>query len=157
MAASARPTARALAGRAAGSLASSLATNSSSGVGTSGTIAESLGGVSRRCRLSTSDTSLPRNGGLPAIIAPLGVGNKAATRDIGLLLLASVIVAALGWNNVIVWWEGIVMVAMLAGYLGLAYTMARRDAASAQLYAEELEEFESGPQKKPLIIASVIG
>ena len=95
--------------------------------------------------------------GLPAIIAPLGVGNKAATRDIGLLFLASVIVAALGWNNVIVWWEGIAMVAMLAGYLGLAYTMARRDAASAQLYAEELEEFESGPQKKPLIIASVIG
>lgn len=95
--------------------------------------------------------------GLPAIIAPLGAGNRAAARDIGLLFLVSVIVAALGLNNVISWWEGFAMVAMLAGYLGLAYTMARRDAAAAQLYAEELEEFESGPQKKSLIVASVVG
>jgi len=95
--------------------------------------------------------------GLPAMIAPHGTGSKSAARDLGLLFAASLIFAALAWNNVIAFWEGAAMVAMLVGYLGLAYSLARRDASAARLYAEELEEFEVGPQKKPFIALSIIG
>ena len=95
--------------------------------------------------------------GLPAIIAPLGTGGKAAGRDLALLFAAGVLVTILGWNQIIGWWEGAIMVALLVAYLGAAYHFARRDAAAARLYAEELEEFEAGPQKKLLIGASIIG
>ena len=51
--------------------------------------------------------------GLPAIIAPLGTSGKSAGRDLALVFGASVLVAILSWNQVIGWWEGLVMVILL--------------------------------------------
>lgn len=95
--------------------------------------------------------------GLPAIIAPLGTSGKSAGRDLALVFGASLLIAILSWNNVIGWWEGLVMVILLILFLGSAYFLARRDAATAKLYEEELEEFEGGPQKKAFIAAAIIG
>jgi cation:H+ antiporter len=95
--------------------------------------------------------------GLPAIIAPLGTSGKSAGRDLALIFAASVLVAILGWNQVIGWWEGLAMVILLVAYLGWAYHAARRDAAEARLYAEELEEFDAGPERKLLIAGWIIG
>jgi cation:H+ antiporter len=95
--------------------------------------------------------------GLPAIIAPLGTSGTSAGRDLALIFAASVLFTILSWNQVISWREGLVMVILLVAYLGWAYYAARRDAAEARLYAEELEEFESGPQKTMLIVGLVVG
>ena len=59
--------------------------------------------------------------GLPAIIAPLGTSGKSAARDLALIFGASVLVAVLGWNQVIGWWEGLAMVVLLVAYLGWAF------------------------------------
>ena len=95
--------------------------------------------------------------GLPAIIAPLGTSGKSARRDLALVFAASVLVTILSWNQVISWREGLVMVILLLAYLSWAYFAARRDAAEARLYAKELEEFESDPQKAMLIVGLVVG
>ena len=95
--------------------------------------------------------------GLPAIIAPLGTSGKSAGRDLALIFAASILVTILSWNQVISWWEGLSMVILLVAYLGWAYYAARRDVAKARLYAEELEEFESNPQKTMLIVGLVVG
>ena len=95
--------------------------------------------------------------GLPAIIAPLGTSGKSARRDLALIFAASVLVTILSWNQVISWREGLIMVVLLLAYLSWAYFAARRDAAEARLYAEELEEFESDPQKAMLIVGLVVG
>ncbi len=95
--------------------------------------------------------------GLPAIIAPLGTGNRAATRDLSMLFGFSLIFALLCLNGVISHWEAIVLLLLLGVFLYLSYRAAKRDADAARIYAEELEEFEAGPQKKPLIGVFIVG
>jgi cation:H+ antiporter len=95
--------------------------------------------------------------GLPAVIAPIGAGAGSARRDLALLFAVSVAATALCWNGTIAAWEGAVMLAALLLYLLASYRLARRDAAAAKIYAEELEEFESGPQRLRWVIFFVAG
>lgn len=96
--------------------------------------------------------------GLPAVIAPIGTGNRSAVRDLAILFAMSILVLLLSLNGWIGPLEGIALVALLVAYLSFAYYIARRDSAAAKVYAEELEEFEEGPQRKtPWLIAFVVG
>jgi len=95
--------------------------------------------------------------GLPAVIAPIGTGNRSALRDLAMLFAVSLIATALSWNGVISAWEGAVLVALLGLFLFTSYRAAQRDADAAKLYAEELEEFEGGPQRKVWIAAFIAG
>ncbi|MEZ5667684.1 MAG: calcium/sodium antiporter [Alphaproteobacteria bacterium] len=67
--------------------------------------------------------------GLGAVIRPVPAQAASLLRDGGMVLLASVVVAAVGWSGVFRWWQGGLMVAALTLYLIVSYRHDMRDAA----------------------------
>lgn len=83
--------------------------------------------------------------GVSALICPLTCTTGAARRDAGVMAGASALLVGLGLYGRIVWWQGIVMVTILASYLGVTCIHDHRDRKSRKLHEQEAEELEVTP------------
>lgn len=96
--------------------------------------------------------------GVGALIWPLTCTVGAARRDAGMMVLSALALVGLGMHGVIVWWHGIIMVAILLLYLGWTYINDKKDQASRESDEEEPEELENAPTSLPVILTfTVIG
>jgi cation:H+ antiporter len=69
--------------------------------------------------------------GTSALVAPLAVSRQLIRVDVPLMVAASLIVYGLGWDGRISRFDGLVLAALLTGYLILNVIVARRTAADA--------------------------
>ncbi|MFY0990208.1 calcium/sodium antiporter [Halomonas sp. C05BenzN] len=76
--------------------------------------------------------------GLLALLAPLSVHSAVIRRELPLLGGVTLLSALLMWGGVIGRWEGALLLALLAGFIGLSIFRARRDMADP--LAAETEE-----------------
>lgn len=90
--------------------------------------------------------------GAGAIIYPLACEKSAAFRDGGVMLLATALLALLGWTGIIVLWQGVLMLVLLVGAMVYAY---RQDKASGD-DDDVPEELESAPTKPLFIYGYVV-
>lgn len=65
--------------------------------------------------------------GLSAVIAPLTVSRKLVRLDVPVMIGASLLIVALGWNGVISRWEGALLVALGLAYMILQVREGRRE------------------------------
>jgi cation:H+ antiporter len=90
--------------------------------------------------------------GVAALIKPVACAPKVIARDGTMVLVATVLFVAMAMTGVFVLWHGIVLLAVLALYLGLTYRAERR-MESDSLHAKEVEEVSGVPERA--LIASL--
>lgn len=89
--------------------------------------------------------------GLSALLHSLPVQKNSLMLDLPVLLLASMLLIGLGvWNKALEWWDGLILIAVFAGYMFLLLRGARKE----QKKQKELEksvprEPEPEKEKKP--------
>lgn len=84
--------------------------------------------------------------GVAALIKPVACAPKVIGRDGTMVLVATVLFVAMAMTGVFVFWDGIVLLAVLALYLGLTYQPERR-MESESLHAKEVEEVSGVPER----------
>jgi len=94
--------------------------------------------------------------GVGAIICTLTCTAQSAKRDAGMMVASALLLVCLGLYGQIVWWHGIIMIAVLLVYLGGTYLQDKRDQASRELHEQESEELENAPTKLPIILVFTI-
>ena len=94
--------------------------------------------------------------GLPAIVAPLQ-GERSVGRDTIVMIGASVLFIALAFTGEFAWPQGLVLLALLAAFLGYSYRIATRDTQAAESYQEELDSFETGAKSALLLAGLIVG
>ena len=94
--------------------------------------------------------------GIAALILPIAVHPNAVTRDTLCLAGATVVFFLLGITGELTWWEGVMMLGLLACYIGLTvwYDSASNDAV-AELHRDEAGEVGSIPLQTISIICIV--
>ena len=66
--------------------------------------------------------------GLSALIHQLPVQKSSMLLDIPVLILASALLVGLGvWGNALSWWDGLILLAVFAGYMVLLFRNARKE------------------------------
>ncbi len=91
--------------------------------------------------------------GVGAMITPLICDPRAVRRDATIMLGSLVLLAGLGLSGAIAAWQGVLMMAALAGYLGWSYVQDRRDSSPvAALHAREAEETGGVPKATPVVL-----
>ncbi|MCF8466601.1 MAG: calcium/sodium antiporter [Sneathiella sp.] len=83
--------------------------------------------------------------GIPALIYPLVCDTRSALRDSLIMVGASALFMVLAWNGVIHFWQGAVLVAVLAAVVLRSYFRARREGDEGA--EEALEEYEQNMPK----------
>ncbi len=87
--------------------------------------------------------------GVSALVHTLPVQKSSLKLDFPALLLASVLLIGLGaWNNALEWWDGLILLAVFAGYLVLLFRQAKREHAQLLECGRLEEEGEEEPKGK---------
>ena len=87
--------------------------------------------------------------GLSALIHSLPVQKNSLKLDLPILLVASTLLIALcAWGGSLVWWEGLIMIAVLIGYLYLLIRNARKEQKQKLLEGVVLDEPSEAPKGK---------
>ena len=99
--------------------------------------------------------------GLPALIAPIS-GNPGGMRRNGLLMVAaSLLFVAFSWGQVLVRWQGAILLLLLVAFLLFSYVDAVRQGDGSERYGHEFEAIEATPRMAWLspvfIVAGCIG
>jgi cation:H+ antiporter len=84
--------------------------------------------------------------GTVGLITPFVCRGAPIKRDGSVLLAGTLIFVAVALNGVIERWHGIIMLALLIGYLMYCYLDDRRGNAAESVHAKEVEEFDQVPQ-----------
>ena len=95
--------------------------------------------------------------GVAALIMPVAVNPNAVKRDTFCMVVATLAFFALGMSGMMVWWHGVVLLTVLAGYIGFTvwHDNTTQDAA-AELHREEAEEIGIIPLKTISLIGIVV-
>ncbi|MGN0823106.1 MAG: calcium/sodium antiporter, partial [Candidatus Gallimonas sp.] len=84
--------------------------------------------------------------GVSALMHNLPVQKNSLVLDLPVLLLASVLLIALGaWGQALEWWDGLILIAVFAGYMAVLFRLAFRQkerGAGENAFAAELTENE---------------
>lgn len=91
--------------------------------------------------------------GVGGLIYPLSCAAGVVRRDGNATVLAVALLVALGWYGVIVAWHGVLMLAMLVGYMVWSVYRDRQDPEGASLHEMEASEAEGVPDNIVLILA----
>ncbi len=76
--------------------------------------------------------------GLSALIRPLPVKDSSLKWDFPVLLFVSALVIGLGvWNGALEWWDGLLLLAVFAGYMAVLVVNARREQKLRLLNGDE--------------------
>lgn len=94
--------------------------------------------------------------GVAALIKPVACAPKVIGRDGTMVLVATVLFVAMAKTGVFVFWDGIVLLAVLALYLGLTYQAERR-IESESLHAKEVEEVSGVPERALIVTLFLFG
>ena len=93
--------------------------------------------------------------GIPALIYPLYCDTKSALRDSLIMVGASILFMVLAWNGTIKFWQGGLLVAVLAIVVLRSYFRARREGDEGA--EEALEEYEQNMPKNIWVSILFIG
>lgn len=81
--------------------------------------------------------------GISALVRPLPVQRASLVLDLPVLLLASALIVGLGaWGNTLSWWDGLILLAVFAGYMVLLFRNARKE-------QKEGGEPQEAPEEEP--------
>lgn len=95
--------------------------------------------------------------GVAAVILPITVNPKAVTRDMMCLVGVTVIFFVIGMTGQMAWWQGIVMLCVLAAYIGFTvWHDSSTEDAVADLHREEAEEIGDIPLRTISIVCIVL-
>lgn len=100
--------------------------------------------------------------GVAGLVRPIAMKGVLLLRDGSALLGGSLLFAVLAWFDVITLWSGVMMFSLYLAFLVFSYWQEiTADNGSAQIYAQEVEEFQSLP-KKPwgmwgAVVAGIFG
>lgn len=84
--------------------------------------------------------------GLSALIRPLPVKKNSLVLDIPVLILCSALLIGLGaWGEQLEWWDGLIFLAVFAGYMTILFLNMRRERRAAP----ELPADEDKPERPP--------
>ena len=91
--------------------------------------------------------------GVASLIRKLPVQRNSLTLDLPVLLVSGALLIGLGvWGNKIVWWEGLILLAVLAAYMTVLLVRAKKELKAQKLNPPEQRPLESPdpePEKKP--------
>ena len=87
--------------------------------------------------------------GLSAVIRSLPVKKSCMWLDIPVLLVASGLLVGLGaWGNALQWWDGLILIAIFAGYMTVLFINARKEQKRAKML-DMPDPAEEKPEKEP--------
>jgi cation:H+ antiporter len=92
--------------------------------------------------------------GVSALIVPLVVSSQLVRWDVPLMIMASLLLLAFGWNGVISRWEGCVLFAGIIGYTWRCIRQSRKE--SAAVHAEYAQEWPEETPRPRTIVAELV-
>ncbi len=95
--------------------------------------------------------------GIGGLICPMTTGPAVVRRDLTATVGAFFLLTGLSVYGVIQMWHGIVMIALLVGYLVWSYRMDKKDIEAASLHESEVDELDEAPSNPLLIALFTIG
>lgn len=96
--------------------------------------------------------------GVPALIYPIACGVDSVRRDGSIMLAVSTGFVALCYTQVLMAWQGLIMVAMLCTYLIWSYMLARSEGDStADSIVDEIEGIATRPHSVPISLGFILG
>ena len=91
--------------------------------------------------------------GVASLIRKLPVQRNSLTLDLPVLLVSGALLIGLGvWGNKIVWWEGLILLGVLAAYMTVLLVRAKKELKAQRLNPPEqkpLESPDASTEKKP--------
>ncbi len=88
--------------------------------------------------------------GVSALVRKLPVQRASLVLDLPVLLLASVLLTGLGiWGGALQWWDGLILLAVFAGYMTILFVKMNRDKKKAQLTPNLPLPEEKNEKKEP--------
>lgn len=96
--------------------------------------------------------------GVPALIYPITCGVDSVRRDGSIMLAVTVGFVALCYTEVLMAWQGLIMVALLCAYLIWSYMLARNEGDStADSIVDEIEGIATRPHSVPISLGFIVG
>lgn len=96
--------------------------------------------------------------GVPAVIYPITCGVDSVRRDGSILLAVTTGFVALCHTQILTYWQGLIMVAMLCTYLIWSYFLARNEGDStADSIVDEIEGIATRPHSLPISFGFILG
>ncbi len=93
--------------------------------------------------------------GATAIIWPLSGSVRSLGRDVAVMLAASVLLLVLAGDSLIARGEGVLLLILMAGYLG--YLLRRGGGAAVSEYQQQADHFRLGPAASVALVVAGIG
>lgn len=95
--------------------------------------------------------------GVAGLLRPVACVTPGLARSTGVMVAATALFAALALTGVLLWWQGVVLLALLALYLFDAYRRERQGIAATP-FSEEVEDLGTMTRRPlPLLVLAVLG